>query len=701
MVVREAVQLQHRALELEIGRIARQADGAVVVSSGDTKILVTAQMDRSPKKIPFLPLTVDYREYSYAGGRIPGGFFKREGRPTDKETLTARMTDRCLRPLFPKGYNYETQIIGLVLSADGENDPGVLMINGASTALCCSVIPFSTHVAAVRVGLIENEYVVNPTATEMKESILDLVVAGRRDSVVMVEARADEVSEQQILDGFEFASEHIGNIIDAQERLVAQLAPQKREYEAAILEPAIVSRVEELKGTEIQEALGVGEKIARRDRMGQIKKELAEALAENADDDSVVEQGRQAFEALVKTYTRRSVLQEGRRQDGRSFDEIRPIHCEVSYSPRAHGSALFTRGETQAFVSVTLGTSDDAKKMENYEGEWWKKFYLHYSFPPFCVGEVRFMRGPGRREIGHGYLAEKAIEPVLPGEESFPYVIRGVSDILESNGSSSMASVCGATLALMDAGVPIRAPVAGIAMGLMKEGEEVAVLSDIAGEEDHHGDMDFKVAGTPGGITALQMDIKITGLAQEILSTALEQARQARIHVLRKMKEVIAAPRSEPSDYAPRIITIKIPVDRIRDIIGPGGRIIRNIQEVTGCKVNVEDDGSVQVASPDVRACDQARKMIEDLTQEAEVGKIYSGKVRSIKDFGAFVEILPGTDGLLHISEIADHHVDDVRDHLQEGDELLVKVVKIEGPNRIRLSRKAMTAEEKAETVSQ
>ena len=415
-----------------------------------------------------------------------------------------------------------------------------------------------------------------------------------------------------------------------------------------------------------------------------------------ADDEELAAHAGEAVSELIKRYTRRSALEEGVRFDGRAFDEVRPITCEVGLAPRAHGSALFTRGETQAFVTTTLGTTDDAKKIEQYEGEFWKKFLLHYNFPPFCVGEARFMRGPGRREIGHGNLAERAIEPVIPSEEEWQYVIRTVSDILESNGSSSMATICGATLSLMDAGVPIRAPVAGVAMGLMKEGDKVAILSDIAGEEDHYGDMDFKVAGTPRGITALQMDIKVTGLSREILERALEQARENRLHILRKMREALPAPRAETSRWAPRIVTVKIPIDRIRDIIGPGGRIIRQMQEDTGCKINVEDDGTVQIASPDAAACERAKRMIEDLTQEAEVGRVYRGKVRSIKDFGAFVEILPGTDGLLHISEVAEHHVKDMREHVTEGQEILVKVVKIEAPNRIRLSLKALTEEEKA-----
>ncbi len=699
MVIRESVEIGGRELTIEMGKLARQADGAAVITYGDTMVMVTAVADRKPKDMPFLPLTCEYRENTFAGGRIPGGFFKREGRPTEVEILTSRMTDRPIRPLFPKGYRHETQVIGNVLSSDPEIMPDVLSITGASTALYCSPIAFNTPIAAVRVGMVDGEFIINPTRSQIAESDLDLILAARREAVVMLEAGAKEVSEENILDALEFAQPSIEALIDMQQRLYDQLQPVKRPFEPYEIDPAIVAKVEERVGGKVKEALGIRDKIAQRDAMDDLRAGMLDAL-----DDEEAEYAadfKESFYGVVKKVTRTGVLDDRVRADGREFNEIRPINCEVGVAPRVHGSALFTRGETQAFVSTTLGTADDSKKMENYGGEWWKKFYLHYNFPPFSVGEARFLRGPGRREIGHGALAERAVQPILPDEEDFPYVLRIVSDIFESNGSSSMASVCGATLSLMDAGVPIGAPVAGIAMGLMKEGDNYAVLSDIAGEEDHNGDMDFKVAGTPHGITAMQMDIKATGLSREIFAQALEQAREGRIHILQKMREAISEPRTETSRYAPRILAIKIPVDRIRDIIGPGGRIIRGIQEDTGCRINVEDDGTVQIAATDTEAGRKALAIIEGLTAEAEVGKLYAGTVRSIKDFGAFVEILPGTDGLLHISEVAEHHVKDVREYVNEGDELVVKVVNIDERDRIRLSLKAVTEEDKAKMGQQ
>jgi len=694
MVIRESTEIGGRELTVEMGKLARQADGAVLITYGETMVIVTAVCDRKPKDLPFLPLTCEYRENTFAGGRIPGGFFKREGRPTEAEILTSRMTDRPIRPLFPKGFRHETQVIGNVLSADPEIVPDVLSITGASAALYCSPIPFDTPIAAVRVGMVDGELIINPTRSQIAESDLDLILAARRDAVVMLEAGAKEVSEENILDALEFAQPSIEALIDLQQRIYDQLQPTKRVFVPYEIDESIVANVEERVGAKIKESLAIKDKIEQRNAMDDMRGEMLDGLTddekENRDD------YKESFYGLIKKYTRAGVLDDRLRADGREFDQIRDIACEVTVAPRVHGSALFTRGETQAFVTTTLGTAMDSKKMENYGGEWWKRFYLHYNFPPFSVGEARFLRGPGRREIGHGALAERAIQPVLPSEEDFPYVLRVVSDIFESNGSSSMASVCGATLSLMDAGVPIGAPVAGIAMGLMKEGDNYAVLSDIAGEEDHNGDMDFKVAGTPRGITAMQMDIKATGLSREIFAEALEQAKVGRMHILGKMREAIAEPRPETSRYAPRILAIKISVDRIRDIIGPGGRIIRGIQEDTGCRINVEDDGTVQIAATDVEAGQKALAIIEGLTAEAEVGKIYAGTVRSIKDFGAFVEILPGTDGLLHISEVAEHHVNDVRDFVNEGDDLFVKVVNIDERDRIRLSLKAVTEEEKA-----
>lgn len=689
MIVQDSIDLNGKTVHFEMGKVARQADGAVVVTCGDTKVLVTAVTDPKPKEASFLPLTVDYREWSFAGGRIPGGFFKREGRPSEKEILTCRMIDRSIRPLFPKGYRHETQVIGWVLSADHENDPAILAMLGASVALYCSRIPFTTPFAAFRVGLDDDGYLINPTTEQIEGSRLNMILAARRDAVMMVEAGALEVSEDEIIGALEFVQPFVESFIDMQERMFEQREIVKREFVPTEIDADLVARVDELGGDRIREALRIADKIERRDAMSAIKSELKATVTE--ENEEWAGQAGDAIGELVRRATRHSALNEGVRFDGRAFDEVRPITVEVGYAPRVHGSALFTRGETQAFVTTTLGTGDDAKKVEEYHSETWKRFLFHYNFPPFSVGEARFMRGPGRREIGHGNLAERAILPVLPNEDEWPYVIRVVSDIFESNGSSSMASICGAILSLMDAGVPIKAPVAGVAMGLMKEGDKVAILSDIAGEEDHYGDMDFKVAGTPKGITALQMDIKVSGLSRDIFEKALEQARENRMHILRKMSEALAAPRETMSQWAPQIVTVHIPVDRIRDIIGPGGRIIRGMQDETGCKISVEDDGTVQIASPDAEACELAKRRIEDLTAEAVLGKVYRGKVRSIKDFGAFVEILPGTDGLLHISEVADHHVEDMREHVEEGQEIIVKVVKIEAPNRIRLSIKALT----------
>ncbi len=694
MIVQDSIDLNGKTVHFEMGKVARQADGAVVVTCGDTMVLVTAVMDPKPKDASFLPLTVDYREWSFAGGKIPGGFFKREGRPSDKEVLTSRMIDRSIRPLFPKGFNHETQVIGWVISADRENDPAILAKLGASVALYCSRIPFTTPFAAFRVGLDDDGYSINPTTEQIEGSRLNMIVAARRDAVMMVEAGALEVSEDEVIGALEFVQPFVDSFIDMQERMFEKLNLVKREFVVQELDSDLVDRVDELGGDRIREALRIADKIERRDAMSEIKGEIKTAIAEENDEWSG--QAGDAIGELVKRATRHSALNEGVRFDGRAFDEVRPITAEVGYAPRVHGSALFTRGETQALVTTTLGTGDDAKKVEEYHSETWKRFMFHYNFPPFSVGEARFMRGPGRREIGHGNLAERAILPVLPNEDEWPYVIRMVSDIFESNGSSSMASICGGILSLMDAGVPIKAPVAGVAMGLMKEGDKVAILSDIAGEEDHYGDMDFKVAGTPKGITALQMDIKVSGLSREIFEKALAQARENRMHILRKMSEALAAPRETMSQWAPQIVTVQIPVDRIRDIIGPGGRIIRGMQDETGCKISVEDDGTVQIASPDAEACELAKRRIQDLTAEAELGKVYRGKVRSIKDFGAFVEILPGTDGLLHISEVADHHVEDMREHVEEGQEIIVKVVKIEAPNRIRLSVKALTDADRA-----
>jgi len=694
MIIKDSIDLDGKTVHFEMGKVARQADGAVVVRCGDTMVLVTAVMDPKPKDASFLPLTVDYREWSFAGGKIPGGFFKREGRPSDKEILTSRMIDRSIRPLFPRGFRHETQVIGWVISADRENDPAILAKLGASVALYCSRIPFTTPFAAFRVGLDDDGYSINPTMEQIEGSRLNMILSARRDAVMMVEAGALEVSEDEVIGGLEFVQPYVDSFIEMQERMFEQRNLVKREFVEPETDADLIARVDELGGDRIREALRIADKIERRDAMSVIKVEIKAAVTE--ENEEWAGQAGDAIGELVKRATRHSALNEGVRFDGRAFDEVREITAEVGFAPRVHGSALFTRGETQALVTTTLGTGDDAKKVEEYHSETWKRFLFHYNFPPFSVGEARFMRGPGRREIGHGNLAERAILPVLPNEDEWPYVIRIVSDIFESNGSSSMASICGGILSLMDAGVPIKAPVAGVAMGLMKEGDKVAILSDIAGEEDHYGDMDFKVAGTPKGITALQMDIKVSGLSRDIFEKALAQARENRMHILGKMSEALAAPREVMSQWAPQIVTVQIPVDRIRDIIGPGGRIIRGMQDETGCKISVEDDGTVQIASPDAEACELAKRRIQDLTAEAELNKVYRGKVRSIKDFGAFVEILPGTDGLLHISEVADHHVADMREHVEEGQEIIVKVVKIEAPNRVRLSVKALTDADRA-----
>jgi len=691
MMQRVEMSLSGHTLSIETGRLAKQADGAAVVRLGDTVVLATACGQKEPRVgVDFLPLTVDYRENTYAGGKIPGGFFKREGRPNEKEILTSRMIDRPLRPLFPEGYACETQVIGLVLSADMENDSDTLSIIGASTALYISDIPFETPVGAVRVGYIDGAIVVNPSTTDIKaKSRLNLLVAGTEEAIVMVESWADEVPEAVIVQALVEGHAVIREVVGLQKELRRRVGKPKRVVEKKVLDPTLVSEIEGAIEGPLYEAMRKTVKLEMYARMKQVRDEYLAAIPED-------QPARRAavapvYDALRERILRTEVLVNGRRLDGRRFDEIRPVTSEVGVLPRTHGSAVFTRGETQALVTVTLGTSEDSQIIDTLqEAEYRKRFMLHYNFPPFSVGEVKFLRGPGRREIGHGALAERAIRVMLPTEEAFPYTIRIVSDILESNGSSSMATVCGGTLALMDAGVPIKSPVAGVAMGLVKEGDRWAVLSDIAGEEDHYGDMDFKVAGSREGITALQMDIKIGGITAEILAQALEQARQGRLHILERMAEALAGPRPDISSYAPRILTIRVPVDKIRDIIGPGGKMIRSIVERTGCKIDVEDDGRVAIASVDEGAARKAIAIIEELTATAELNKTYLGKVVRVVEFGAFVEILPGTDGLLHVSEIAHHRVQDVRSEVKEGDQVLVKVVSIDPSGKIRLSRKAL-----------
>jgi polyribonucleotide nucleotidyltransferase len=689
------VNVGRSTLTLETGKLAKQADGAVTVRYGDTFVIVSACAASTAREgIDFLPLTVDYREYAYASGRIPGGFFKREGKPTEKEVLTSRLIDRPFRPLFPDGWTRETQIIALLLSADPENDSDVLALTGASAALAISSIPIAHPIAAVRVGLLDGSFVINPTYPERKQSDLDLIVAGSRAAIVMVEAGAREVREDVMLGALEAGHAAIRDIIGAIEDMAAAVGKQKIAVETHAIDAGVRREIESQALEPLAEAMRVKDKLAS---YAQVDRVLDELLASIPDDDPERRaDAKQVFKDLKETVLREEVLGRGHRLDGRAFDQVREISSEIGVLPRAHGSAVFTRGETQALVSATLGTTDDQQKIELVDGEIYKRFMLHYNFPPFSVGEVKFLRGPGRREIGHGHLAERSLAPMIPSEEKFPYTLRVVSDILESNGSSSMASVCGGALALMDAGVPMKRPVAGIAMGLIldEESGRHAVLSDIAGAEDHYGDMDFKVAGTSEGITALQMDIKISGVNREIMQEALYQAREGRLHILDIMDATLAEARKDVSRHAPRITTIKVRPDKIRDIIGPGGKVIRGIVDATGTKIDVQDDGTVTVAAVDEAGSRKAIDMIEGIAAEVEIGRIYKGTVRRVMDFGAFVEILPGTDGLVHISQIADDHVRRVRDVLNEGDELMVKVLDVDRQGKIRLSRKEALKEE-------
>ncbi|HEX6976090.1 MAG TPA: polyribonucleotide nucleotidyltransferase [Vicinamibacterales bacterium] len=695
-----------RSLSLETGRLAKQADGAVIVRMGDTMVLVTACADPNPREgVDFLPLTCDYKENAYASGRIPGGFFKREGKPPEKEVLTSRLIDRPIRPLFPEGWRNETQIIALVISADSDNDSDVLSITGASAALALSSVPQTRTIAGVRVGHVDGNFVINPTFDERKRSTLDLVVAGSKDGIVMVEAGAKEVPEEQMVQALEQAHAAIKEIVAGIDALVAAAGKTKRQP-AAKKETSkeLVAEVEGKLLEPLANAMRIKEKLENYATVDKVIKEFVEAYPD--DDAERKAEAKSIAKGLKEKILRDEILGKGQRLDGRRFDEIRKITIEVGVLPRVHGSALFTRGETQALVTATLGTADDQQKVETVDGETWKRFMLHYNFPPFSVGEVKFLRGPGRREIGHGALAERSLLPMMPAEENFPYTVRIVSEILESNGSSSMASVCGGSLAMMDAGVPLKAPVAGVAMGLVMDEEtgKYAILTDIAGAEDHYGDMDFKVTGTSTGITALQMDIKVAGVTTEIMRKALEQARQGRMHILGKMEETLSASRKDVSMHAPRIVTIRIPVDKIRDVIGPGGKMIRSIIERTGVKIDVEDDGRVNVASADGASAQKAIGIIQELTATPELNKTYMGKVQRIADFGAFVEIMPGVDGLLHVSEIAHYRVKDVRDEMKEGDQVMVKVINIDPSGKIRLSRKALLQPEegqqpKAETA--
>jgi polyribonucleotide nucleotidyltransferase len=690
-----------KRLVFETGRMAKQASGAALVSTGETVVLATAVASPDPREgIDFFPLTVDYREYTYAGGRIPGGFIKREGRPSEKEILTARQIDRPIRPMFPDGFRNETQIIALVFSADKQNDPDVIGINAAAAALALSDIPFNATVAAVRVGRVNGEFVINPTYDERAGTTVNIMVVGHKDGIVMIESGAKEETEEVILAAIEFAHTEIKKIVAGIEELVSKAGKPKRAFTAPEFDEAYYGELKAKIGDRLKDALDTKThaKTESYTLVKEIKDELAAALL--ADDPNAKKKLATYYEHLRERLFREQVTKERIRPDRRAFDEIRPISIETGVLPRTHGSSLFTRGETQALVTVTLGTMDDAQRLESYEGEQRKNFMLHYNFPPFSVGETGRMTGVGRREVGHGALAERAITAVLPSAEESPYSIRIVSDILESNGSSSMASVCGASLALYDSGIKLKGAVAGVAMGLVKEGDDYAILTDIAGAEDHYGDMDFKVAGTRKGITALQMDIKIGGLTREILQQAMEQARRGRLFLLDKMDAELDGPRTERSQYAPRIETVMIPTDKIRDLIGKGGATIRGIIEQTGAKIDVDDTGRVSVASSDADGLKKALEMIGNLTAVPEIGKVYLGKVVRLAEFGAFVELFPGTDGLLHISEIAEHRVKEVKDELREGDQVMVKVLAIEG-NRIKLSRKALIREQKAKLAQQ
>ena len=692
MIKKVELDFHGRPLSIEVGRLAKQADGAALIQYGETVVLVTAVAARDLKlDTDFFPLTVDYQEKTYAAGKIPGGFFKREGRPSEKEILTCRLIDRSIRPLFAEGLRCETQVIATVLSVDRENDPDIIAMLGTSVALHVSDIPFNGPLAGVRIGRIDGKWVMNPTQTQLADSDTDIFLSGSRDAIVMVEGGAQMVPEDEILEALFAGHEAIQPLLQIQEEIRQALGKPKRVVPLAELNYAVAKRVEDLALAKLQQALEIPEKLERYKRIAEVKSEVVPAaLAEFPDKQKDI---KGSFEELKKNVFRGLVIHQERRIDGRGLKDIRPISCEVGVLPRTHGSALFTRGETQALVVSTLGTASDEQRVDALLGEHFKKFMLHYNFPPFSVGEVKFLRGPGRREIGHGNLAERALLPVLPAEEDFPYTIRIVSDILESNGSTSMASVCGGSLSMMDAGVPLTAPVAGIAMGLIKEGEHVRVLSDILGDEDHLGDMDFKVAGTKDGVTSLQMDIKISGVNRDIMRQALNQAKEGRMHILGIMNQTLSAGRTDVSGHAPRITTLRVKPDKIREIIGPGGKVIRGIIEATGVKIDVEDDGTVTIASSDEAASRKAIEMVQAIAAEAEVGKIYRGTVRKIVEFGAFVEIMPGTDGLLHISQIAPERINKVTDVLKEGEEVMVKVLEVDRQGKIRLSRKEAMAE--------
>ncbi len=692
MVQNLKIDFGGRPFSIETGKVAKQANGSVMVQYGETVVLVTAVTSEKKREgLDFIPLTVNYQEMTYAAGRIPGGFLKREGRPSDHETLISRFIDRPLRPLFPKGFQNEIQVIATVLSADQDNDPSILGMIGASAALSLSNIPFDGPIAGAKVGRIDGEFVLNPTHDELEMSDIDLFVAGSKDAIIMVEGSAKEVKEGEILEAILFGHQSLKPVIELQSQLKSAFGTTPKTFELQKPEEAICEKVETLAQERLRKSFYIKEKTKRGEHLEEtLQWTFQECGAADESSQKIV---KAVLEETNRKLVRKLILEEKKRIDGRSSTEIRPISCEVGILPRTHGSALFTRGETQVLAVVTFGTSEDEQKINSLTGETYKSFMLHYNFPPFSVGEVSPLRAPSRREIGHGALAERAILPILPSSENFPYTIRIVSEVLESNGSSSMATVCGSSLSLMDAGVPIKAPVAGIAMGLILENGKVAVLSDILGDEDHFGDMDFKVAGTAVGVTAIQMDIKIRGVSKEVMGSVLDQAREGRLHILEKMKETISEPRKDLSRHAPRIVTLQVKQEKIRDIIGPGGKNIRGIVEQTGVKVDVEDSGMVKLASPNYEAIEKAIYMIKRLTQEVEVGGLYSGKVKRILGFGAIVELFPGTDGLVHISQIAESRINEVSDVLKEGDEVWVKVIDIDPQGRIRLSRKAALRE--------
>ena len=694
MVKNVSTEINGKPLYIETGRIAKQASGSVVVTCGQTVVLVTAvSTDEIRAGIDFLPLTVEYQEMSYAGGKIPGNFFRRDmGRPSEGETLTSRLIDRPLRPLFPDNYHFETQVIATVLSSDKENPSDVLAILGASAALEVSDIPFSGPIAGVRVGRIDGKFIANPTISEQAESDMNLIVASNRDGVVMVEGGSLFVSESEMIEAIFFGHNAIQPLLDMQDELKAQAGKPKRIVEPDTEDESLKARVEEIAFPLLKEVLSTADKLERQRKVKDVKASVRSVLSEQYE-------GRNSeisefLHGIERTIIRTMILDEGKRIDGRAFDEVRPIECVVGLLPRIHGSALFTRGETQAMVLTTLGTERDEQRIESIYGDSFRSFMLHYNFPPYSVGEAKKLGGPGRREIGHGALARRALIPVLPDSDTFKYSIRVVSEILESNGSSSMASVCGGCLSLMDAGVPLKEAVAGVAMGLVSDGDKVVVLTDIIGDEDHFGDMDFKVTGTRDGITALQMDIKIDRLTKEIMQQALEQARKGRLHILDQMQKAITQPRESVSEFAPIITSVKISSEKVRVLIGPGGKTIREISNTSGARIDVDDDGVVTISSPDKECADAAEKMVREIVQEAEVGKLYKGKVVKIMDFGAFVEIYPGTDGLVHISQLAEERVNKVTDVLNEGDEVLVKVLEVGKDGRIRLSRKAALKED-------